>query len=107
MNRITLSRRALLAAACQAPALTVLAVISGCADRKPAAACADPQQLTDPEKALRASLQYRDQSPDPAKTCRGCVYFGRMADTVECGNCQILNGPVYAQGHCTSWSAKT
>jgi hypothetical protein len=107
MKRITISRRALLAAACQIPAAIVFAVVSGCADKKPSAACANPDQLSDAERGMRASVQYTDQSPDPAKTCGGCAYFRRAADTADCGNCQILNSPVYAQGHCTSWSAKS
>ena len=107
MKCITISRRTLLAAACQIPVATVFAVISGCADKKPSAACANPGQLSDSETGLRASLQYTDQSPDPAKACGGCAYFRRATETAECGNCQILNGPVDAQGHCTSWSAKS
>ena len=107
MKCTTISRRTLLAGACQIPAATVFAVIGGCADKKPSAACASPDLLSDSDKDLRASLQYTDQSPDPAKTCGGCAYLRRAADGAECGNCQILNGPVYAQGHCTSWSAKT
>jgi hypothetical protein len=107
MKRIAISRRTLLAGACQISGATVLAVVSGCAEKKPASACVNPDQLSDSERSLRASLQYTDQNPDPTKVCGGCAYFSRAADTAACGNCQILNGPVYAQGHCTSWSAKS
>lgn len=106
MKRATLSRRRLLAGACQASTATFLALIGGCAGKKPSAACTDPGQLTDSETGLRASLQYTDQASDPAKACSTCAYFHRAADTTECGNCQILNSAVEAKGHCTSWSAK-
>jgi hypothetical protein len=106
VKRITISRRTLLAGACQVSATTFLGLLGGCADKKQAAVCADPDQLTESEMSIRASLQYTDQSPDLAKACGGCAYFPRAADTAECGNCQILNGPVHVKGHCTSWSAR-
>ena len=106
MKRIAISRRTLLAGACQVPVATFLGLLGGCADKKQSAVCSDPQQLTESEMSMRASLQYTDQTRDPAKACGGCAYFHRAADTADCGNCQILNGPVPVKGHCTSWSAK-
>lgn len=106
MKRITISRRTLLAGACQVPAATFLVLLGGCAAKKQSSVCADPDQLTESEISLRASLQYTDQSPDPAKACGGCAYFHPASNNAECGNCQILNGPVHVKGRCTSWSAK-
>ena len=108
MKIITLSRRTVLAGACQIPTATFLALIAGCTDKKQSVACTDTTgQLTDTETGLRESLQYTDQAPDPATACSTCAYFRRTTETTECGNCQLLNGPVRATGHCASWSAKT
>lgn len=106
MKNFEVSRRALLGYACQVPAAALFALITGCADRKQAASCADPAQLSDSETSLRASLSYVDDAPDPAKSCSGCAYFQSSEATLACGQCAILNGAVAAKGHCTSWTSR-
>lgn len=69
-----------------------------------AAGCADPDDLSGADVALRKSVQYTDVSADEQKTCRGCAFF--KSGTGGCGGCQILSGLVSAAGHCTSWSAR-
>lgn len=68
------------------------------------AECADPDDLSGADVALRKSVEYTDFSTDDKKTCRGCMFF--KAGTSGCGTCQILSGRVSAAGHCTSWSAR-
>jgi hypothetical protein len=70
-----------------------------------AAVCADPDDLSGADVALRKSVEYTDSSSDDKKTCRGCAFF--RAGTGGCGTCQILSGLVSTAGHCTSWSART
>lgn len=106
MKHLSLTRRTLLARACQVPAATLLVLTSGCVDKKRAASCADPTQLSDSDNSLRTSLQYTDHPPDPTKACGGCAYFQSSGETTECGQCVILNGAVAVKGHCTSWTAK-
>jgi hypothetical protein len=69
-----------------------------------AAVCADPDDLSGADVALRKSVEYTDFSSDDKKTCHGCAFF--RAGTGGCGTCQILSGLVSAAGHCTSWSAR-
>jgi len=68
--------------------------------------CVDPEQLSDGEISLRESVKYTDASAT-AKSCAGCAFFQASSEAPKCGHCQILNGPVSASGHCTSWSPKS
>ena len=67
-------------------------------------ACADPAKLDSGAAGLRASLNYVELAPDPAKTCAACAFFAAGAGL--CGSCQILNGPANSKGHCDSWGPK-
>lgn len=106
MKHLNWTRRTLLARACQLPATTLFVFTAGYTDKKQAAACADPAQLSDSDNSLRTSLQYTDLAADPAKACLGCAYFQSSGETVECGKCVILSGTVAATGRCMSWTAK-
>lgn len=66
--------------------------------------CADPAQLDDGQKSLRASMNYVEKSSDPSKTCNVCGFFQPAGD--GCGTCQIFSGPANANGYCDSWGAK-
>ncbi|WP_425409843.1 high-potential iron-sulfur protein [Hyphococcus sp.] len=67
--------------------------------------CADPEQLSSGERSLRDSAQYVETSPNPETTCNSCAFFS-AENAAQCGDCQIFNGPVNRNGHCTSWSAR-
>lgn len=71
--------------------------------------CYDPELLSTPERALRATRGYADRSPrGDAESCRGCQFFRVEADGAgECGRCEILGGPVSAAGRCDAWTART
>ena len=62
------------------------------------------QVLTDAEKATRHSLQYVDQSPDPAKLCSNCNLF--LPGSGGCGGCTVMKGPIHPNGYCLSWVQK-
>jgi hypothetical protein len=66
--------------------------------------CADPAKMDSGAAALRASLNYTEQSPDAAKSCAACAFF--TAGPGGCGSCQILSGPANSKGHCDSWGPK-
>jgi len=68
--------------------------------------CIDPDELSDSQISLGASLRYTDQSAQAGKACGGCAYF-HAAEPPGCGKCDILSRPVSATGHCVSWSAKS
>lgn len=106
MKQIEISRRTLLVRACQVPVAGLVTFLGACTDKQQSTVCAAADQQTNFDSGLRASLQYTGQSRDPMKVCSGCAYFGAGADAAQCGTCSILNGPVSAKGHCTSWSAK-
>lgn len=106
MNQRKISRRDLLVRACGVPIAGAALFLGACAEQKQSTSCADPSQLTDAENSLRESLQYTNQTADAGKPCKGCAFFRSTADSAQCGTCEILKGPVSAEGHCTSWSAK-
>jgi hypothetical protein len=68
------------------------------------AACVDFNALPANQKAARQALHFKLVSDDPKKRCGGCAFY--TAGQGDCGNCQIFNGPVPAQGRCDSWSAR-
>ena len=69
-------------------------------------ACVDPDELSDSVQSMRDSLEYSDAAPDAKQSCSGCSYFQAQKAGAACGNCEVLHGPVSAQGHCVSWTKK-
>lgn len=96
-----LSRRSLLGLAVTASTLAVAvrAAAQG--------ACIDPDDLTEAELSLRASLKFQEKAPDPAKPCQRCAFFTADEKVPACGECKLLNGPVGAGSWCSSWAGKT
>jgi hypothetical protein len=86
-----------------APGAVLLA--AGC-EPKSALVCANPDQLTEGELQMRASLAYVETSSDAAQICQKCAFFEAQGDAA-CGNCKILKGPVNKGGRCNSFSAAT
>jgi hypothetical protein len=93
----SLARRRLLELVISAP----LVAWGAAAEADPA--CVDMSALSDSEKSLRTSLNYRLVSDDPKRVCGGCSFF--MAPRGDCGQCSILNGPTTDKGRCDSWAA--
>ena len=83
----------------------VLPVAAGCRSQGPS--CSDDDTLSTPERTLRASYGYTENSPlGPENSCSRCQFF-RAGGAEACGFCQILGGPVNPAGRCNSWVAKT
>lgn len=55
-------------------------------------------------ESLRESLNYTDATPVAEQPCKACGFFSEPSGS--CGSCTIMSGPVDANGHCDSWSAK-
>ena len=69
--------------------------------------CSDDEMMTTPQRALRASSGYTENSPHgDERNCAACQFFELGAAQI-CGSCQILGGPVNPAGHCNSWAART
>ncbi len=66
--------------------------------------CYDPDALGVGERELRAELAYVNVSEDEARTCEGCQFYYLGGE--NCGECQLLDGPVTRGGYCTSWAVK-
>jgi hypothetical protein len=94
----TPSRRGLLA-------VLVTASAAGWAAAAAAAeACVDLDALPPGQRSMRAGLNFKLVSDDPARRCAGCSFF--TAAQAGCGACQLLGGPVPAGGRCDSWAAR-
>jgi len=93
-----LSRRALLrrslviAGVVGAPAL-----VSGYAS--PAPASPPPQVAQAPAKQTKAEARYQDQ-PNGAQRCGECAHFRPPSD------CEVIQGPVSANGWCRNFRAR-
>ena len=67
--------------------------------------CAEAE-LSPQQMAARRALAYVDQSPEPARLCRGCQLFIAPTDDATCGGCQAVGGPIAPGGHCSAWAAR-
>lgn len=54
--------------------------------------------------ALRAALNFTEQSANPAETCKGCAFFVNDDPSGKCGSCKIFTGPTNPNGRCDSWA---
>lgn len=64
----------------------------------------DTTGLTEQEVAMRGSLQYVDETPDPAKNCLNCSLYLAAEEGAACGGCNLLKGPIAPNGYCISWA---
>jgi hypothetical protein len=81
--------------------------LAGCGGAKDEQfSCVNPDDLSEGERSMRVSLNYKDKSPDAAQACKDCAFF--TADTAGggCGACELLGGQVSDQGRCESWSER-
>jgi len=60
-----------------------------------------PGNLGKDELAVRATLGYVDQTPDPGKPCVRCVQYIPATGGSHCGGCKIMKGPIHPNGYCT------
>ena len=99
---MSVSRRALLGSLA-ASGLGLVA--SGC-KRKLPSSCTDTTGLQPDEIQARTTLDYRDATPFPDKTCEGCQQFLAPRADGACATCKVLKGPVHPLGYCKSFAKK-
>ena len=96
-----LTRRGLLRRGALLP-LVSLPLLQACGGAG-SSACIDPALLSRGEEQMRKTREYVDVSSIENQHCANCEFFS-AADAAGCGHCEILDGPVSEQGHCTSWA---
>lgn len=84
--------------------LAALPLLEAC-NNAPNEACVDPQWLSRGEEQMRKTKKYTDVATTETEQCAGCEFFS-APDASGCGHCEILDGPVSKQGHCTAWASK-
>lgn len=70
----------------------------------PADPCQDLSDLTEDEMAIRQQLGYTEQSSFADRNCLNCNLFVKSDDSLACGSCLALKGPVADEGYCTVWA---
>lgn len=95
-----IDRRHFLACGIQLPVALLAA-------KSAAAACADPDELSDSVRDMRESLEYTDTARNAQQSCTGCSFFKPAKTGASCGNCEVLGGAVSATGHCVSWTKRS
>ena len=98
-----LTRRRLLRRSALLP-LVSLPLLQACAKTGPAH-CADPELLSRGEEQMRKTRAYVVVSDVAGQQCVDCAFFA-AGEIQECGHCEILDGPVNAPGHCSSWAQR-
>jgi len=66
--------------------------------------CTDLSDLSDTELKTRQQLGYTDQSSFSDRTCLSCKLFVKSDQSLSCGSCLVMKGPVEDLGYCTVWA---
>ena len=66
--------------------------------------CNDLSELNETELAARDQLGYTAQSSFADRTCSNCSLFVKSDNTLTCGSCLAMKGPVADGGYCTVWA---
>ena len=85
-------------------ASSVLAACGGGGAPTTAAACDGYATLTPEEIQARQTLQYVDNTTDPAKNCKNCIQYNWDSEGNGCGGCKLFAGPVLPNGYCAVWA---
>lgn len=96
-----MTRRQLLRCGSLLP-VAALPLLQGCGGG--AGRCVDPDMLSRGEQQMRKTREYTANSASAQENCASCQFF-RRDKAGECGDCEILDGPVNARGYCNSWAA--
>lgn len=73
----------------------------------PTVDCDDLSGLSEQDLNLRKTYGYLPKSPVPDNQCSNCNLWLPNEANPSCGKCLLFEGPVYAEGHCTSWAPQT
>lgn len=88
-----------------AGASTILSACGGGSETTPDP-CKDVSGLTEQDKALRSNFNYVEKTENPAQRCDNCQLYKLPENGSTCGGCMLFNGPVTAEGWCSSWVLK-
>lgn len=66
--------------------------------------CTDLSDLSDTELETRQQLGYASQSSFADRTCLNCKLFVKSDESITCGSCLVIKGPVEDLGYCTVWA---
>ena len=69
--------------------------------------CNDLSGVKDEEIRKRQTLGYATKSPVPENYCGNCGLYIPLSTENNCGGCILFKGPVYKEGHCAQWVAKS
>ena len=69
--------------------------------------CSDFSGVSAEELEKRRKFGYVDKSVVDGNTCGNCGLYLPWEKEKTCGGCLLFKGPVYAEGHCMQWVAKT
>jgi len=66
--------------------------------------CTNLFDLNDTELKTRRQLGYVNQSSFSDRTCLNCKLFIKTDQSLSCGSCLVIKGPVEDSGYCTVWA---
>ena len=66
--------------------------------------CTDLSDLSNTELETRQQLGYVSQSSFADRTCLNCKLFVKSDESIACGSCLVIKGPVEDLGYCTVWA---
>ena len=66
--------------------------------------CTNLFDLNDLELKTRRQLGYVNQSSFSDRTCLNCKLFIKTDQSLSCGSCLVMKGPVEDSGYCTVWA---
>ena len=68
--------------------------------------CNDLGGLSQADIQTREQFEYVATTPDKNKTCFNCAHFHPPVQGKVCGTCELVKGPINANGYCNQWFIK-
>lgn len=69
--------------------------------------CRDFTGVSEEELEKRKKMGYVEKSQVAESSCSNCGLYLPQGEDQACGKCLLFKGPVFAEGHCVQWVAKT
>jgi len=66
--------------------------------------CKDLSTLSETDLSTRQQLGYIDQSSFSDRNCMNCNLYLKSDETLPCGSCLVIKGPIDDSGYCTVWA---
>lgn len=67
--------------------------------------CEESDDLPAADITARQAVNYVDESSHPDNNCANCRFFKQPTAGAACGGCEIVKGPIAAEGYCNAWVA--